>query len=230
MQEQKSQGRSRLKLAFFCVVGVHVAALMVALLSQGCKREQAPPPENVMPPITDTNFPPIDTITNPVSANVSTSAPPAMVEPPVAPPPVVSAQEHVITKGDTYSELAKKYGVPVAAITAANPGVDPKKLKVGQKINIPAASTAPGAVTPTAATGEQTYTVKSGDNLTKIAADHHTTVKAIQSANNLTDTRIKVGQKLKIPVKAVAPAPAPVAVPQPEAAPAPAPAPAAAPR
>jgi LysM repeat protein len=221
MMEQKSEGRSRLKLAFFCVVGVHVAALMVALLSQGCKREQAPPPENVMPPITDTNFPPIDT--NPVPANVSTSTPPPFVEPQVVAPVVVSAQEHVIAKGDTYSDLAKKYGVPVAAIQAANPGVDPKKLKVGQKINIPAASTAPGAVTLAAATGEQTYTVKSGDNLTKIAADHHTTVKAIQSANNLTDTRIKVGQKLKIPVKAVAPAPAPVAVPVPEAAPAPAP-------
>ena len=47
MLEQKSQGRSRLKLAFFCVVGVHVAALMVALLSQGCKlaRQRRPPGE-----------------------------------------------------------------------------------------------------------------------------------------------------------------------------------------
>ena len=211
MLEQKSKGRSRLKLAFFCVVGVHVAALMVALLSQGCKREQAPPPETAMPPITDTNLPPVDTNFPP--ANVGTSAPPAMVEPPVAPPVMGSAQEHVIAKGDTFSDLAKKYGVSVKAIEAANPGVDPKKLKLGQKINIPAPSAATSAVAPVVESGEQTYTVKSGDNLTKIAADHHTSVKAIQSANNMTDTRIKVGQKLKIPGTA-APAPAPVAAPK----------------
>lgn len=219
MQEQKSQGRSRLKLAFFCVVGIHVAALMVALLSQGCKREQTPPPDVTIPPIIDTNLPVLDTNLPP--PEISTAAPPVMVEPPVAPPPVVaSTQEHVIAKGDTYSDLAKKYGVSVKAIEAANPGVDPKKLKLGQKINIPAPSATTSAVAVASESGEQTYTVKSGDNLTKIAAEHHTTVKAIQTANNMTDTRIKVGQKLKIPGKAAvpvieaAPAPAPVTAPK----------------
>jgi LysM repeat protein len=53
------------------------------------------------------------------------------------------------------------------------------------------------------------YKVKSGDTLSKIAAEHHTTVKAIQSANNLTDSRIKVGQPLKLPVKAAPVTPAP---------------------
>ena len=211
--EQKSQGRSRLKLAFFCVVGVHVAALMVALLSQGCKREQAPPPpDTTLPTITDASFPPVDT--NPIPPDVTTSAPPVMVDPPLATPvpPVVvpSAQEHVIVKGDTYSDLAKKYSVSVKAIESANPGVDPKKLKLGQKINIPAPSAATSAVAPAGVGGETTYTVKSGDNLTKIAADHRTTVKAIQAANNLVETRIKVGQKLKIPGQAAAPVSAPV--------------------
>jgi len=51
--------------------------------------------------------------------------------------------------------------------------------------------------------------VKSGDTLSKIAKAHGTTVKAIQSENNLTTTAIKVGQKLKLPAKAGAAAPAP---------------------
>ena len=51
------------------------------------------------------------------------------------------------------------------------------------------------------ASGETTYTVKSGDTLGKLATEFHTTVKAIQAANDLTDTRIKVGQKLKIPAQ-----------------------------
>ena len=50
-----------------------------------------------------------------------------------------------------------------------------------------------------------TYTVKSGDTLGKLATEFHTTVKAIQSANGLADTKIKVGQKLKIPTKSTAP-------------------------
>ena len=74
--------------------------------------------------------------------------------------------------------------------------------------------------------GGETYTVKSGDSLTKIAKSHGTTVKAIEADNGLSTTKIKVGQKLKIPAKAeAAPAPAPApAAPMPAAAPAPAPA------
>ena len=61
------------------------------------------------------------------------------------------------------------------------------------------------------ASGEQTYTVKSGDNLTKIAAQFGTTLKALRAANGLKTDSIKVGQKLKIPAKASAPMAAPVA-------------------
>lgn len=46
-----------------------------------------------------------------------------------------------------------------------------------------------------------TYTVKSGDTLSKIANKHGVTVKDIQQANNLKGTNIMPGQKLKIPVK-----------------------------
>ena len=75
----------------------------------------------------------------------------------------------------------------------------------------------------------ETYTVKSGDSLTKIAKAHGTTIKAIRAENNLTTDHIKVGQKLKIPARAeaAAAAAAPVAPPPPPStAPAPAGAPA----
>ena len=52
--------------------------------------------------------------------------------------------------------------------------------------------------------GEQTYTVKSGDNLTKIAGRMGTTIKALRAENGLKTDSIKVGQKLKIPAKAAA--------------------------
>jgi putative chitinase len=139
--------------------------------------------------------------------------------------------EYVVVHGDTLAKIAKKNGVTLNALKAANPGVEPTKLKVGQKLTVPAGGTAPSAngasVAPDTGMGGETYTVKSGDSLTKIAKAHGTTVKAIESENNLSTTKIKVGQKLKIPTKVEA-APTPMAPmsPPPGAAPASAPAPA----
>jgi len=210
--EQKNKSRSRVKLAFFCVVGIHVVGLMV-LLMQGCKREQpAPEPDTTMPAMTDTNLPPVDTNLPPAAGETNMTAPP-VVE---VPPPAV--QEYIIQKGDSFYIIGKKLNVPWKAIQDANPNVNPSKLKIGEKIVIPAAAAtpvaggvAPGVAMPTVAgVGDQPYVVKSGDTLTKIARAHGTTVKALRSANNLTTDRIKVGDKLVIPAKAAAPAPVPV--------------------
>jgi uncharacterized protein YfaS (alpha-2-macroglobulin family) len=50
-----------------------------------------------------------------------------------------------------------------------------------------------------AGAGEASYTVNAGDSLVKIARDYGTTTRAIMKANQLTTTRIEVGQKLVIP-------------------------------
>ena len=205
--EQQSKRHSRVKFAVFCVLAIGIASL-TAMLIQGCKREQTETTENHMPMV-DTNPPP--TIeTNPPLMQVS--------NPPVQPLPVVvnpvvtesAAAEYVVVKGDTLAKIAKKKGVSLKALKAANPGVEPTKLKVGQKLSVPASTStaATSEVSTVASGGEGTYTVKSGDNLTKIAKAHGTTTKAIESENNLPTTRIHVGQKLKIPVKAEAPTPA----------------------
>ena len=46
-----------------------------------------------------------------------------------------------------------------------------------------------------------TYTVRRGDNLSKIAKRFGTTVAAIQKANSMSGTRIDIGDKLKIPAR-----------------------------
>ncbi|HMP82471.1 MAG TPA: LysM peptidoglycan-binding domain-containing protein [Verrucomicrobiota bacterium] len=218
MMEQKQQSRSRVKVAFFCVVGAHVAVIMVALLAQGCKREQPAPQMDAL--VTDTYS---DTNTYMSDAPLTpymepTSAPPPIVEQPyVAPEPVPvqpAVNEHVIQKGDTFYSLAKKYAVTMKSIQDANPAVDPTKLKIGQKIVIPAPTTlpAPAGTTTMTASGEQIYVVKSGDTLSSIAGRYHVTVKELRAANNLTTDRIYVDQKLKIPGSAGAPAPVPTPV------------------
>lgn len=48
------------------------------------------------------------------------------------------SKKYKIQSGDTFAKLAKKHGVSLDAIIAANPDANPSRLKVGQEINIPA--------------------------------------------------------------------------------------------
>jgi LysM repeat protein len=221
---EQNKRRSRMKLAVFCVLAVSVCGL-TAMLIQGCKNEKNETPPQ---PMVDTNPPPmIDT--NPPPA--MTNPPPVVTNPPPVVPPVVpevpAGSEYTVAKGDTLAKIAKNNHVSLKALEAANPNVQPTKLKVGQKLTLPAGGAAAPATTGAAAgsdatgvssAGDTAYVVKSGDTLTKIAKAHGTTVKAIESENNLSTTKIKVGQKLKIPTKAeaAAPAPAPASVAAPE--------------
>jgi LysM repeat protein len=218
---EKNAGRSRVKLAFFCVVGVHVAGLLV-LLMQGCKREPTPQPDAgqlVAPQVVDTNVP-VDVVgvTGNPPVDVVGSLPPVPPVPPdptpTLPPP--TSQEYVVQSGDSFSTIAKKFpGVTAKAIQDANPTASALKLQIGQKLTIPAPVVkAPSNGTGTevvAATGETIHIVKSNETLDGIARKYKTTIKAIQEANNIADTdvrKIQVGRKLKIPGKA-APPPAP---------------------
>jgi LysM repeat protein len=108
--------------------------------------------------------------------------------------------------------------VPLPALKAANPTVQPTKMKPGQKLVIPpgsktTADTATTGAVPAADAGGQTYTVKSGDTLGKIAKKFGVKEPALQAASGLTTTKIIVGHKLKIPAKTEAPATAPATAP-----------------
>lgn len=64
------------------------------------------------------------------------------------------------------------------------------------------ATAAPSAspVTTATAAAERTYTVRAGDTLSRIAADHNTTVDAIQRLNPAIDAgALQIGTVLKIP-------------------------------
>jgi len=238
-QDRLNQSRTRLRLAVFGALALCLLVL-VPLLVQGCKREEppAPPVDSGFPPlVTDTNLPPLD------SAHTNVTLPPISFPPmtnpaipPVAPitpevppvTPVAAGGEYTVAKGDSFYTIGQKHGVSIKAISEANPGVDSTKLKIGQKLILPAPTAAAPTATPGApfadvASGDKTYTVKSGDTLTRIAKTQGATVKAIKAANNLTTDRIKVGQKLKIPGKAAAAAPLPVTEPAPTFVPPPAP-------
>jgi len=54
-----------------------------------------------------------------------------------------------------------------------------------------------GSAAPTV--GGTSHTVVAGDSLWKLAKTNNTTVEAIQAANGITDTNIRIGQTLTIP-------------------------------
>ena len=221
--EQKNTNRARVKVAVFFVLAVHAIGLM-ALLMQGCRKE-----EPIVQQTTDTNTVASSTLatTNTVpettlpaapavpGAGTAAATPPGAADTATIPAGTpAAASDYTVAQGDNFWTIGKKFGVTSKAIADANPGIDPAKLKIGQKLHIPApvakATTGPsaGTLVADASNGDQMYTVKSGDNLLKIAGQYHTTVKAIRSANSLATDRITVGQKLKIP-KGAAPTTSP---------------------
>ena len=57
---------------------------------------------------------------------------------PSNPNPATAGRKHTIQAGDTPAAIARRYGVKLDALMSANPGLDPRKLRVGQTVNIPA--------------------------------------------------------------------------------------------
>jgi len=101
--------------------------------------------------------------------------------------PLGQAATHTIKRGETLGVISKKYGISASALAAYNGIANPNKVKIGQKLTIPAR------------TETLTYTIRKGDTLSTIANKYKTTVAAIAKANDVTHPKtIKPGQKLKI--------------------------------
>lgn len=54
-------------------------------------------------------------------------------------PPVTTAQAriHIVAPGETPAVIARKYGVRVESLMAANPGLDARRLQIGKSLNLP---------------------------------------------------------------------------------------------
>ena len=104
--------------------------------------------------------------------------------------------------GDTLSGVAKKFGVPVAAITSANGITDPNKIREGQKLTIPdkAAGQVAAAKPIAAANARKIHKVVAGDTLGALARRYKVKVAEIMELNGIKDERkIYAGKVLTLP-------------------------------
>jgi LysM repeat protein len=145
-------------------------------------------------------------------APAPTSAPPAA---PTVAPTAVSGLRYVVQRGDNYYRIARRFGVTVQAIYAANNVTNPNILYLGSVLIIPGVTAPPGgggAPAPTQAPAPQptatlspaeipgafTYVVQRGDNLYRLSVRFGTTVARIKQLNNLVGDIIFIGQTLII--------------------------------
>jgi LysM repeat protein len=118
-------------------------------------------------------------------------------------------KEHEIQAGDILSRIAKKYRTTVKDLLEANPGVDPRRLKLGYKLVVPSgtallAGKSGPAKTQESPTNGKIYEVKAGDSLSAIARTHGVSLSNLRNANNIRSHIIHPGQKLQIPIKSIA--------------------------
>jgi membrane-bound lytic murein transglycosylase D len=126
----------------------------------------------------------------------------------------VTFVDHYIARGETLSEIARRYHVSQAMILAANPRLKPRTLRVGQRVIVPMS----GRIVPPSAwrsppevsvrriagvTGAaSTYRVRTGDTPSGIARRFGVNLTALLNANGLTMTTvIRPGDRLRIPSK-----------------------------
>ena len=148
-------------------------------------------------------------------ATPATSDKPASNDKPAVTATGVAAVEtttYIVQNGDYLSKISKKFNITQKAILAANPGLNPDKIRIGQKIQLPGKvevgeqKTPANAIAPAVKkvyvpyTGEtKEYVVKSGDTLGAIAYGNGINIRQLKELNSLTGDSIRVGQKLRIP-------------------------------
>jgi LysM repeat protein len=93
--------------------------------SQPAARAHPPPATSLVP----------DDMTTATTTTLTTTARPTPPKP--APPKISPPRTHTVAAGETLAAIARKHGVSLGALQAANPGVNPKKLRVGQVLNLP---------------------------------------------------------------------------------------------
>lgn len=120
-----------------------------------------------------------------------------MPQPTPNPPITGGTTTIIIQKGDTLSGLALRYHTTVSKLVELNNIANPNLIYAGNTLIVPISSSGSGGDNTSS---DEIYIVRSGDTLSGIAAQYHTTVTAIANLNHIPNVNlIYTGQRLFIP-------------------------------
>jgi len=138
------------------------------------------------------------------AAAAPTEAEVAMVEEPL---PEEEGDVHVVGAGETLGRIARRVGLRVGDLIQANPGLDPNRLRPGQRLAIPdvGGGRPDEQVRPDGGADPRewamTYRVRRGDSLWLVARRFGTSVRRIRELNPELGERtdLRPGQRLRVP-------------------------------
>ncbi|UWZ97391.1 N-acetylmuramoyl-L-alanine amidase [Vibrio splendidus] len=116
-----------------------------------------------------------------------------------ATPSTGSVSQHKVSRGESLSVIASKYGTSTQALMKLN-NLKSSSLAIGQVLKIPGSASSSSS-SSAVKTKTITHTVKSGEYLGKIASRYKVSVADIKRENRLKSETVRVGQKLRITVE-----------------------------
>ncbi|MDF4005714.1 LysM peptidoglycan-binding domain-containing protein [Limosilactobacillus fermentum] len=106
---------------------------------------------------------------------------------------------YTVKAGDTLSLIASSYNTTTAALASANSISNANLIYVGQVLKVTGTSSSTSTTTSSTSSTSGSYTVKSGDSLSAIAAAHGLNWKTLAAKNNIASPYvIYVGQQLSL--------------------------------
>lgn len=102
-----------------------------------------------------------------------------------------SSSSYTVQRGDTLSQIASRHGVRMSDLQSWNNISNPSNIRVGQRLTIRGGSSS-------GSSGWETYTVRRGDSLGRIASRQGCSVSDLREWNNLSGSVIHPGQTLRV--------------------------------
>ena len=115
--------------------------------------------------------------------------------------------EHFMARGETLGHIARRYHVNQSMLLAANPKLNPRRIRIGQRVvvptgGIPSTRVARRMSERVIAAGTSTSSFhrgRRGETISEIADEYGVTQRELRSWNNLDGIgRIRIGQRLRV--------------------------------
>ena len=119
----------------------------------------------------------------------------------------VTFVEHFMARGETLGGIARRYRVSQAMLMAANPKLNSRRIRIGQRVvvptgGVPSTKVARRMAEPVVAAGTSTGTfhrVRRGETMSEIADEYGVTQRELRTWNGLDSRgRIRIGQRLRV--------------------------------